>query len=398
MKRILLLGGSVQQIPAIRYANEKGYYTILCDYLIDNPGQKYADEYHCVSTTDKEAVLKIARESKIDGIVAYASDPAAATAAYVGNILGLPSNPYEAVEILSNKDLFRKFLQDNGFNCPFTKIIRSVEEILEIKSDIVFPLIMKPTDSSGSKGVYKVYSIDEIIDKFELSMSHSRKKSIIIEEFIETDRDYVIGGDGFVIDGKLVFCGLLNSHRDLNGSPFVPVGTSYPSFIKDKEKNLIQEEVQKVLDLLHINMGALNFDFMFDKKGKLFIIEIGPRNGGNMIPELLKDITGIDMIEATIECALGNCNFDLAYNTCEKYYSTFVLHSDREGFLKNICFNKDIDRNIYNKILYKNIGDRIEIFNGANKALGIIFLKFDSLEELKYKMRHMNQLIDIVVN
>ena len=114
VKKILMLGGAMQQIPAIKEAKEKGLYVITCDYLPDNPGHKYADEYYNVSTTDKDAVLELAKACNIDGIVAYASDPAAPTAAYVAEKLGLPGNPCESVEILTQKDLFRDFLQKNG--------------------------------------------------------------------------------------------------------------------------------------------------------------------------------------------------------------------------------------------------------------------------------------------
>ena len=105
-KRILFLGASQFQMAPIVYAKEQGYYVITCDYLPDNPGHKFADEYHNVSTTDKEAVLELAKKMHIDGIVAYASDPAASTQAYVGNKLGLPSNPYTSVMILTRKDYY----------------------------------------------------------------------------------------------------------------------------------------------------------------------------------------------------------------------------------------------------------------------------------------------------
>lgn len=124
MKRILFLGAAPTQIPPIRYALSQGHYVITCDYLPDNPGHRFAHEWHDVSTTDKEAVLTLARRLKIDGIVAYASDPAAPTAAYVGNALGLPSNPYEAVLTLARKDLFRAFLKKHGFNVPCSKSFR----------------------------------------------------------------------------------------------------------------------------------------------------------------------------------------------------------------------------------------------------------------------------------
>ena len=116
MKKLLLLGGSAQQVIAIETAKKLGCYTVLCDYLTDNPGQYHADRFYLVSTTDKEAVLDVAKKEKIDGILAYASDPAAPTSAYVAEKLGLPGNPYDSVEILCNKDRFRKFLAENGFS------------------------------------------------------------------------------------------------------------------------------------------------------------------------------------------------------------------------------------------------------------------------------------------
>ena len=115
MKKILLLGGSAQQIVAIETAKRLGLYTVLCDYLPDNPGQYVADKFYLVSTTDKEAVLAAAQAEDVDGVLAYASDPAAPTAAYVAEKLNLPGSPYWAVNTLCCKDLFRAFLAENGF-------------------------------------------------------------------------------------------------------------------------------------------------------------------------------------------------------------------------------------------------------------------------------------------
>lgn len=121
MKKILLLGGSAQQVVAIEKAKQLGYYTVLCDYLDDNPGQYIADKFYLVSTTDKDSVLEVAIKEKINGILAYASDPAAPTAAYVSERMGLPGNPYKSVDILCNKDKFREFLENNGFCTPKAK-------------------------------------------------------------------------------------------------------------------------------------------------------------------------------------------------------------------------------------------------------------------------------------
>ncbi|MFO7841296.1 MAG: hypothetical protein R6V48_03935, partial [Fidelibacterota bacterium] len=117
-KRVLFLGAAYAQMPIIREAKNRGWYVITCDYLPDNPGHKLADEYYNVSTTDFEGVLYLAKKVKPDFVLAYASDPAAPTAAWVSEQLGLPNNNYKSVQLLSEKDLFRKFLAQNGFNTP----------------------------------------------------------------------------------------------------------------------------------------------------------------------------------------------------------------------------------------------------------------------------------------
>lgn len=133
MKKILLLGGSAQQITAIETAQRLGYFTVLCDYLTDNPGQYVADKFYLVSTTDKDAVLEVAEKENINGVLAYASDPAAPTAAYVAEKLELPSNPYQSVETLCNKDMFRQFLAENGFHTPQANGFSTKEEALLCK-------------------------------------------------------------------------------------------------------------------------------------------------------------------------------------------------------------------------------------------------------------------------
>ncbi|KQL33386.1 acetyl-CoA carboxylase biotin carboxylase subunit family protein [Psychrobacillus sp. FJAT-21963] len=399
MKKIMFLGGSIQQLPAIQYAKKQGYYTVLCDYLQDNPGQFYSDEFHCVSTTDKDAILKISMQESIEGIVAYASDPAAATAAFVSNKLNLPSNSYESVLVLSKKDLFRNFLINNGFNCPKAKSFNTVDEAKKSLSDFQFPLIVKPTDSSGSKGVSRIDINDELDYAFDFAISNSINKTVIIEEFIEMVHEYMIGGDIFVINGKIEFFGLLNCHRNNEINPLVPIGKSHPLLIEEEKLDLVRKELQKVISLLEIKVGALNIEVMFSKDGKLYIIEMGPRNGGNMIPQLLEIITGVNLVKATVEAALGNNkDINVGYSPqTNSYFSTYILHSSKKGILKNIIFTNEIQRNIINKFIFKELNEEVDIFDSSNKAIGIIFLEYSSLEELNQKMKNMNQYIEVQV-
>ena len=173
VKKILLLGGSAQQVVAIETAKQRGYYTVLCDFLPDNPGQYTADKFYLVSTTDKDAVLEVAQKEQVDGVLAYASDPAAPTAAYVAEKMGLPGSPYESVEILCNKDKFRALLKENGFCTPEAKGYTDIEDaILDIQNGYFkYPIIVKPVDSSGSKGVSRIDSFEQAEGLLEYAMS-----------------------------------------------------------------------------------------------------------------------------------------------------------------------------------------------------------------------------------
>lgn len=397
MKKILLLGGSTQQIPAIEYANQQGYYTVLCDYLPDNPGQDYAKKFYCVSTTDKDAILEIAKKEKVDGVVAYASDPAAPIAAYVAEKIGLPTNPYKSVEILAFKDKFRNFLKENNFNCPKAKSFSAFESAKEEIGQFAFPAMVKPVDSSGSKGVIKVEKIEDFEKAYKIALDNSRSKNIIVEEFIVQDHPYMIAGDCFVLNGKVEFWGLLNSHRDRRINPYVPVGTSYPVYISDRRIDLVKKETQKLFNSLGIKFGAFNIEIMIDKNEKLYFIEIGPRNGGNMIPDLLLMATDEDMISATIESALGN-NYEFKDSIIDdRFLSTYVLHVDRNGAFVDIDYKDYIENKIIRKVIYKEKGDIVHYFDGANKAIGILFLKFDTLDEQLAFVSNPEKWIEVIV-
>lgn len=396
MKKILLLGGSSQQIIAIETAKKMGFFTIVCDYLPDNPGQNYADKFYLVSTTDKKAILEIAKNEKIDGIISYASDPAAPTAAYVSEKLGLTTNPYNSVDILCNKDKFRKFLKENNFNTPCSKGYQNKEEALNDIKNYNFPIIIKPVDSSGSKGVTILKDNINIINAIDFAFEYSRSKRIIIEEFIEKNHKYLIGGDIFVVNGKVKIWGLLNCHRNNKVNPLVPIGKSYPlqldSFIEEKVKYTLQ----KLVDNLKIKNGAMNVELIVDKNNKVWPIDIGPRNGGNMIPDLLGYIFGINIVEMSINTALG-LEQDFNINIGKSIYATHNLHTEKNGKLKNIIFSDELEKFIIKKSIYKNKGDEVSYFSNSSKALGIIFLEFKNQEEMSETLDNIMDLYEVEV-
>ena len=157
MKKLMILGGARYALPVIEAAHKLGIYVITCDYLPDNIAHKYSDEYCNVSIIDKEKTLEAAKKLKIDGIMSFACDPGVITAAYVAEKMGLPNvGPYESVCILQNKGKFREFLKENNFTVPTAKSYKKIEDALNDIDKFNWPVIVKPTDSAGSKGVTRV--------------------------------------------------------------------------------------------------------------------------------------------------------------------------------------------------------------------------------------------------
>ncbi len=379
-KKLLLLGGSAQQIVAIEKAKSLGYDTVLCDYLPDNPGQRFADRFYLVSTTDRDAILQVAHQEQVDGVIAYASDPAAPTAAYVAEQLQLPTNPFWAVDILCNKGKFRKFLREHGFAVPMSLDVDNVQQAQGNLQKLRFPIIIKPVDSSGSKGVTVLSTSEGVEQAVRDALEFSRCGHVVLEEYVEKSHKYLIGGDLFVKDGRVCLWGLLNCHRDTRVNPLVPVGKSYPLQLEGQDLEKVRGTLQRLIDLLEFRNGAMNVELIVDARHQPYLIDVGPRNGGNMIPDLLDLIYGVDVIEASVQAAMGN-PISMDPIPSGEIWATHNLHSRWDGKFEKIVFDSRLERYIVRKCIYKKTGDPVRYFDNAAKALGIIFMKFPTMEE-----------------
>jgi biotin carboxylase len=390
-KRVLFLGGAYAQIPIIKEAKNRGWYIITCDYLPDNPGHKLADEYYNVSTTDFQGVLELAKQVNPDFVIAYASDPAAPTAAYVSEQLGLPGNSYKSVQLLSEKDLFRNFLSDNGFNTP--KSISIIDDNDKSKaSSLNFPIIVKPTDSSGSKGVSKIDNFSQLNHAVEYALTFSRNKRIIAEEYIESDGAQ-IHGDGFIVNGKLIFHYLGDHHYDKRINPFVPYSTTWPSIKGENVISEIEKELKRAISLSGFKNGAVNIEVRISKTGEIYIMEIGPRSGGNFVPQVINYATGFDMICASLD--LFENKKIIILNSKKNHAAYYVLHNDKEGVLKDISLAEEIKKYIKEFHQYIHPGGKVYSFQGANAAIGVLLLLFSSQEEMDYYIDNMNKFVEI---
>ena len=384
-KKLLLLGGGPQQVVAIETAKRLGLYTIVCDYLPDNPGQYCANRFYPISSTDKEAVLGIAQNEKIDGIIAYASDPAAPTAAYVAKELGLPGNPYNSIITACNKDLFRDFLEQNGYSVPKHHDYTERQSALLAIDKVDYPIVIKPVDASGSKGVTVVRGKEQFSESVEFAFSRSRSEHIIVEKFIEKKHKYLIGGDLFVLGGKVVMWGLMNCHRDPYVNQLVPIGKSYPASISDVDLEHVKDTLQTLVEKLGYISGPMNVELMIDDSDRVWIIDIGPRAGGNMIPQLMDMIFGVDTVEMSVRLAMGQ-KVDYHEKTNEHCYATYNIHSREDGLFDSIEYDETVKIHIIRQHIYVKPGEKVRYFSDSAAVLGVIFMRFDNKKQMNEVM------------
>ena len=398
MKKVLMLGGSLYQTYAIKEAVKMGYYVITCDYLPSNPGHKYAHEYHNVSTTDKEAVLELAKRLNVDGIVAYASDPAAPTAAYVCEKLGLPTSPYQSVEILSKKHLFRQYLAEHGFNVPLAKSYTSYEDAEKDIDSFKLPVMVKPVDSSGSKGINKLVDKKQLKDFFKDAQSYSRVKIVIIEEFIEKQGPQ-ISGDAFSVEGKLVFHCLGNEFYSTKvDKDFAPLGECWPTIMPHSVIDQLTQDLQRLISSLGMKSTAYNVEAIYGNDGKVYILELGARSGGSLIPQITALATGVDLVPYVIKAAMGEDCSDLKMAPVKGFWSNYMAHANETGYYNGISFDEDFKNNhLVDYVSETKIGDPVHKYRDAQDCVGELILKYDSQEQMFQMIEDMNKYVTILV-
>jgi len=386
-KTLMLLGGSQSQLAAIRMADDLGYRTVLCDYLPDNPGRLLVDVFYQVSTTEKDAVFEVARNELIDGIVAYGSDPAAPTAAYVAEQLGLPGVPYETARSFCDKRLFREFLEERGFNVPRSTRLSSSSQLEEVES-FKLPLIVKPVDSSGSKGVTVVRNPGAIRNALETAIEKSRCGDAIVEEFIERDHEHVIEAEIFVMEGEVVSWGLMNSIRDTASNPLLPAGYTLPLQLNEERATLVRDEVSRLVSFTGVRDGAFNIEMLIDKTGRLFFLDAGPRNGGNMLSEFIGMASGNNLVSATLRAAMGELNgADLAFDGVSGgCWGLSVLHSSETGTFSGVKYSDTAKRALRREVLNAEAGDVVHPFVECTDLVGLAFFEFENAAQMNQVM------------
>lgn len=377
MKKLMLLGGAQYLLPVIREAKKLGIYTISCDYLPDNIAHKYSDEYCNVSIIDKEAVLAAARKLEIDGIMSFACDPGVATAAYVAEEMGLSfAGSYEAVSILQDKGRFRAFLRDNGFNVPWAKSYSDSAEAMSDAANYTWPMIVKPVDSAGSKGVSRVDSIGELEEAIAFALDFSHCGQFIVEQFIQ-QLGSSSDSDCFSINGELKFCSFDEQLFDRGAeNPYTPAAYVWPSTMPDEIQAELRAELQRLMTLLKLDTSVYNIETRQGTDGKAYIMEVSPRGGGNRLSEVLEMASGTKLISNAVRAAVGMEVDEMSDPVYNGHWAEIILHSDSDGTFKELWIAPELEASVAQRDLWVKAGDAVERFSGANKAIGTLVMNF----------------------
>lgn len=395
-KRLLLLGGIRYLLPVIKAAHAQGYYVITADYVPDNIAHQFSDEYVNVSIIDKEAVLVIAKEKEIDGIMSFGVDPGVVTAAYVAEKMGLPSpGPFKSVEILQNKNLFRKFLKDNGFNVPWAESFSSISDALS--HEFSYPVIVKPTDSAGSKGVSRVDSPEQLATALENAFSHSIKGKVIVEAFIEKE-GCSSDTDCFSVDGQFKFVSFSSQRFDESAAnPYTPAAYSWPSTFSQDQESYLTSELQRLISLLGMRTSIYNVETRIGKDGKPYIMEVSPRGGGNRLAEMLRYATGVDMITASVQAMLGEPFNPIIQRPYNGFWAEVIVHAEKGGFFQGVEIEDRIRQYLVEEDIWVKRGDYIRDFEGANDAIGTMIMRFDTIETMQAVINSQNDWLRILI-
>lgn len=299
-KNLAIIGASYLQLPLIEKAKEMGYVTHVFAWAANDVGEKAADFFYPISIIEKEQILEICKKIRISGICSIASDVAVITVNYVAEKMHLQGNTIASSKKCTNKHLMRQAFELNGDPSPKSFLI---DKGVNIKTlDLTYPAIVKPTDRSGSRGIYKVSSAKEAEEVLSASVGESFEKKALIEEFVE-GKEYSV--EHISYKGKHYFLALTQKYT--TGAPhFIETGHLEPAPISDKMLERIKTTISHALDSLEIKNGASHSEIKIDAIGNIWIIEIGARMGGDCIgSDLVKYSTGYDFVKMVIQVACG---------------------------------------------------------------------------------------------
>ena len=394
MKKLLILGAGVYQVPLIKTAKDMGIYTIAASIPGNYPGFELADKVYYENTTDYRKILSIARREEVDGIVTAGTDVAVITIGKVCDALGLKGLSFEAAEYATDKLLMKQCYEKHGVrSAKFRRVSFDDVNYANIISDLTLPVMFKSVDSSGSRGIVKVDSPEEFDEARNIVLENTRSDYFIVEEFIEGEE---FGAQAFVQDGKLEF---ILPHGDyvFKGDTGVPTGHFAPF---DLSKDILadaREQLTAAARAMQLNNCAINADFIL-KDGKTYVLELGGRSGATCLAELVSIYYGFDYYKKIIGVAIGEkVNFGNTETAAGVPNASSLLMSDKDGIIVSQRNDNDPDPDIVEVQFDFKPGDQVHKFRVGPHRIGHVITKGKSLDEAVSLLHKALDNISIVI-
>ena len=387
-KKILLQGASRGNLGFVKTAKQHGIFIIMTGLGGDFPCNPYADKFCKADISDPEAVLKVAKEERVDGAIICCSDTGLQAVGRCNDQLGLAGITEEAATTSANKLLMKEKLLTAGVRTAIFLKVSEETELGKVEKEIGYPMIVKATDLQGSRGINIVKSPDRLHEAFRDTMSLTKKDYCIIEQYIE-GKEY--GAQAFVYKGEVLFV-LPHGDETIMCKTAVPIGHYMPYEISDALYEDTVAQVTNAIKALGINNCAVNVDLL-EKDGKAYIIELTGRVGANCLPELTSNYFGINYYEMILATCLGESPLPI-WNQRKAPQATLarMIKSDKSGICKSVSYSDLPDTQIH---MFIHEGSEVRVFTNSNDAIGEIIVKGQDMAECEKKMNLALESISI---
>lgn len=390
-KRLLMLTATMHEVPFILAAKKMGFYVITTNNRPDYPGHKYADEYVFADFSQYDYMVELCKKLQIDAISWGCSDPCALAACYIGEKLGLKGHDtYENGQIIHLKDKFKEFAAKINLKTPKSVQFVDMEKAFEFEGTLPYPLIIKPVDLAGGKGIHVVNNSVEYKQAIECAFASSYVKRIVVEQYITGTLHSL---NTFIVDQKVVAYCSANDYSYQN--PYMTNSGVAPADNWEHAVDVLIPETEKVAQTLKLVDGQLHMQYIMHD-GEPYIIEMMRRNIGNFWSSMINDSIGVNWPEWVIRAEAGmDCHNIPKKHLPNGYYGYHMLLAGKNGIFKDVVIDPSIEKHIYQTVMWEQPG--FDIQNHIYDKLGNMLVRFDTEQEKDYFMPRINELIKVIV-
>jgi biotin carboxylase len=395
-KKLLLLGGSHAEIPLIKAAQELGWFVITTGNNRDGLGHPYANKTVFADFSNKEAMLELAKAESVTAVCSGCNDFALLSTVYVCEQLGLPGHDSYATSLeIHHKDRYRALATRLGIPTPQAKVVHNEQEFENAIAALTFPIIVKPVDLTGGKGIHRATNIEEARAAYKDATSRTRQDHIVVEEFIEGTNH---GFSAMLVKGKVAFAFADNEQYFIN--KYLVSGANTPSTTPDTGLAKLRDYSERIARELNLVDGILHIQYIEKADGTPFIIEICRRPPGDLYIKFVKYATGIDYPKFIVMAETGADISSIADAPTQGFWLRHCVMAgkniENNSVVREVSFAPEIQGNIVEKFLWYKPGEIV-----TDKLIykaGIVFFHFDTLSEMQDKTKRMTELVKIITD